>query len=95
MNHREFRNQCLILESLDANNKVKSIIAQIEAYEDLLDIDFQVDWLPTNSSPQKKSSSKWGLTAFAFAGLLFIAGAITAVEQIKHNREIHFKNQAD
>jgi hypothetical protein len=96
MNNREFRNQCFTEERQKADSKVKLIISQVEAFEDLLDCEFQVDLVPQEKSQNYNASQKWALTAFALAGLLFIAGSITAIEQIKHNRQqVHLEIQAD
>ena len=95
LNNREFRNQSFHIERQTTDNKVKLIISQVEAYEDFLDYEFQVDLIPQDSPQENKSSQKWALTAFAFVGLLFIAGSITTVEHIKHSRQHQLEIQAD
>ena len=95
MNNQEYRNQCFAVERLNTNNKVKLIISQVEAFEDLLSCEFQVDLIPKDHSKNNESNQKWALVAFAFVGLLFIGGSITTIEHIKHNRQVIHENQAD
>ena len=95
MNNREYRNQCFGVERLNTNNKVKLIISQVEVFEDLLSCEFQMDLIPKDQPKSNESNQKWSLVAFAFVGLLFIGGSITAIEHIKHNRQLLHETQAD